>query len=124
MAGPEIRRLYYSTKEVVEFVQIPRHILRIWETRFPQLKPSKSKSGRRLYRQKDLDILFEIKKLKDQGYTDDKVLWLIDHQQGDSQPEGLDQNKLTPKVNKSQRMVYLFEMVNGLNEILHILDEK
>ncbi len=124
MAGPEIRRLYYSTKEVSAFVQIPRHILRMWETRFPQLKPSKNKSGRRLYKQKDLDVLLEIKRLKDKGYTDDKVVWLIDHQQDDHQAEEVVQEKLIPRMDKSRGMVFLFEIMNGLNEILHILDEK
>ncbi len=128
MAGPEIRRLYYSSKEVSELVQVPLHILRLWETQFPQLKPSKSKSGRRLYKQKDLDTLFEIKKLMNKGYTDEKVSWMIDHQidhpQRDPQPEQMDQTETILPVDQSRRMVLLFEMMNGLNEILHILDEK
>ena len=124
MAGPDIRRLYYSAKEVSEFVQVPRYVLRIWETKFPQLRPSKSKSGRRLYKQKDLDALFMIKKLKDNGYTDDKVAWLISHQQDNHQIEEINQNKSISHMDKSRKMVLLFEMINGLNEILHILDEK
>ncbi|MBN2029035.1 MerR family transcriptional regulator [bacterium] len=124
MVGPEIRRLYYSTKEVSEFVQIPRYILRMWETKFPQVKPSKSKSGRRLYKQKDLDALFQIKKLKDKGYTDDKVVWLIDHQQDGHRVEEANQEKPIPQIDKSRKMVFLFEMMNGLNEILRILNEK
>ncbi len=124
MTGPEIRRLYYSTKEISAFVQIPRHILRMWENRFPQLKPSKSKSGRRLYKQKDLDVLIEIKRLKDKGYTDDKIEWLMDHQQDNYQDKKVVQERSIPQMDKSRKMVFLFEITNGLNEILHILNEK
>lgn len=124
MAGPDIRRLYYSAKDVSELVQIPRHILKIWEAKFPQLRPSKSKSGRRLYKQRDLDALIEIKNLKDKGCSDDKVVWLIGHRQSDQRVEREDRNKPVPQIDKSRRMVLLFEMINGLNEILYILDEQ
>jgi DNA-binding transcriptional MerR regulator len=45
-------------------------VLRYWETEFPMLKPIKSKSGHRLYRRQDLEMVLEIKRLLyDKGYT-------------------------------------------------------
>jgi DNA-binding transcriptional MerR regulator len=38
-------------------------VLRFWETEFPTLRPSKSKSGHRLYRRQDVELLLEIRRL-------------------------------------------------------------
>jgi DNA-binding transcriptional MerR regulator len=38
-------------------------VLRFWETEFPTLKPTKSKSGHRLYRRRDVELVLEIKRL-------------------------------------------------------------
>ncbi|MCJ7812797.1 MerR family transcriptional regulator [bacterium] len=116
MAGPEIRRLYYSTKEVSELVQVPPYALRIWEIKFPHLRPSKSKSGRRLYKQKDLDAVFMIKKLKDQGYPDDAIFRLTSSLQVDK----INGNQFISQ--KRIEMVLFLEMKDGLKEILNILD--
>jgi len=46
------------------------HVLRYWETEFPQISPDKGTSGQRLYKQKDLDNVLRIKQLLYQeGYT-------------------------------------------------------
>ena len=46
------------------------YVLRYWETEFPHLRPESSKSGHRLYSQKDLDNILQVKQLlyKD-GFT-------------------------------------------------------
>ena len=46
------------------------YVLRYWETEFSQIKPDKGRSGQRLYKNKDLDNILQIKQLlyKD-GYT-------------------------------------------------------
>ncbi len=46
------------------------HVLRYWETEFPQLKPDKGRSGQRLYKKKDVDHVLHIKRLLyNEGYT-------------------------------------------------------
>ena len=61
---------YRTIGEVAEAVDLPQHVLRFWETRFPQIKPLKRGGGRRYYRPDDVDLLRAIKRrLYDQGYT-------------------------------------------------------
>lgn len=48
--------------EVSDLCGLKAHVLRYWETEFSQLKPPK-KSGQRVYRQKDLDIIKKLKEL-------------------------------------------------------------
>lgn len=49
---------------------MPAYVLRFWETEFPQLKPSKSTTGQRLYRKREVETALHIKKLLyDEGFT-------------------------------------------------------
>ena len=68
--GPAIRKLYYSIGEVSELTGIPAHVLRYWESEFPQLHPKKSRTGKRTYQEKDLEVVLRIKALLyDQRFT-------------------------------------------------------
>mgnify|MGYP001553338393 CR=1 FL=1 len=56
--------------EVAAELDLPQHVLRFWETRFPELKPVKRAGGRRYYRTRDIDLLRRIKALLHaQGFT-------------------------------------------------------
>lgn len=49
---------------------IPQHILRYWETRFPQLKPLQRAGNRRYYRPDDVALARRIHRLlNEEGYT-------------------------------------------------------
>ena len=49
---------------------IPQHILRYWETRFPQLRPLQRAGNRRYYRPADVALAHRIHRLLNQdGYT-------------------------------------------------------
>ena len=61
---------FRTISEVAEDLQIPQHVLRFWETKFPQLKPLKRGGGRRYYRPEDIALLRRIGDLLyTQGYT-------------------------------------------------------
>ncbi len=61
---------YRTISEVADAMDLPQHVLRFWETRFPQIKPLKRGGGRRYYRPDDVVLLAVIKRLLyDQGYT-------------------------------------------------------
>jgi DNA-binding transcriptional MerR regulator len=61
---------FRTISEVAGELDLPRHVLRFWETRFPQIKPLKRAGGRRYYRPRDIEILGAIKHLLYvQGYT-------------------------------------------------------
>ena len=59
-----------TISEAAEMLDVPAHVLRFWETRFPQIKPLKRNGGRRFYRPEDVEILQQIKHLLyRQGFT-------------------------------------------------------
>jgi DNA-binding transcriptional MerR regulator len=61
---------YRTISEVAESIDLPQHVLRFWETRFPQIRPLKRGGGRRYYRPDDVELLKAIKQLLyDRGYT-------------------------------------------------------
>lgn len=61
---------YKTISEVSDELDVPTHVLRFWESRFPQVKPQRMRGGRRYYRPADVDMLKKIKTLLySQGYT-------------------------------------------------------
>jgi DNA-binding transcriptional MerR regulator len=63
-------KLFFRIGEVAKLCSLPAYVLRFWETEFPQLKPSKSNTGQRLYRRKDVENVVRVKKLLyEEGYT-------------------------------------------------------
>ncbi|MCX5812888.1 MAG: MerR family transcriptional regulator [Proteobacteria bacterium] len=56
-------RMFYRIKEVCNITGLKPHVLRYWEQEFKDIKPSKSANGQRLYKKKDLNAIFTIKKL-------------------------------------------------------------
>jgi DNA-binding transcriptional MerR regulator len=54
---------FRTISEVAEVLDTPAHVLRFWESRFPQVKPVKRAGGRRYYRPGDVALLAGIRKL-------------------------------------------------------------
>jgi DNA-binding transcriptional MerR regulator len=54
---------FRSISEAAADLDLPQHVLRFWESRFPQLKPVKRAGGRRFYRPEDIDLLRGIRAL-------------------------------------------------------------
>jgi DNA-binding transcriptional MerR regulator len=67
---PKPAEIKYSIDEVSDLAGLKAHVLRYWESEFPQLKPERTRANQRLYRQKDLDLILHIKKLvHERGFT-------------------------------------------------------
>jgi DNA-binding transcriptional MerR regulator len=63
-------RLYFRIGDVSELLGLPAYVLRFWETEFPQLKPTKSSTGQRMYRRREVELAVRIKALLyDEGFT-------------------------------------------------------
>lgn len=61
---------FKTISEAAELLDVPQHVLRFWESKFPQIKPTKLRGGRRYYRPQDIETLLTIKDLLyKQGYT-------------------------------------------------------
>lgn len=74
---------FRTISEVSTDLAVPQHVLRFWETKFPQVKPLKRGGGRRYYRPEDVDLLRRIRGLLyDQGYTIKGVQKLLRDQRG------------------------------------------
>jgi DNA-binding transcriptional MerR regulator len=58
---PEKR--YFRMGEVCRITELKPHVLRYWETEFPQLQPAKTSTNQRLYRRKDIENILLIKQL-------------------------------------------------------------
>ena len=63
-------KLYFRIGEVSELTRTKAFVLRYWETEFSLLRPVKGKSGHRLYRRKDVELIFQIRRLLyEKGFT-------------------------------------------------------
>ncbi len=61
---------FRTIAEVAEELGVATHVLRFWETKFPQIKPMKRSGGRRYYRPDDVEIVKTIKDfLYEKRYT-------------------------------------------------------
>jgi DNA-binding transcriptional MerR regulator len=61
---------FRTISEVADEIDVPQHVLRLWESRFQQIRPMKRGGGRRYYRPDDVDLLRGVRHLLyGQGYT-------------------------------------------------------
>ena len=65
-----LKKIYYSIREVSTLAGVEAHVLRFWEKEFPMLRPRRGRSGNRTYRDRDIEIVKEIRRLLwDQKFT-------------------------------------------------------
>jgi DNA-binding transcriptional MerR regulator len=63
-------KMYFKISEVSKLTRVEPYILRYWETEFKMIKPMRTKSNQRLYRKKDVELIFRIKRmLYEEGFT-------------------------------------------------------
>ena len=68
--GNKRAAVFRTIGEVADDLDLPAHVLRFWESKFPQLKPLKRGGGRRYYRPEDIALLSRIRQcLYQDGYT-------------------------------------------------------
>lgn len=71
MERPDIPdKLFFKIGEVCQIVGVEPYVLRFWESEFPNLAPQKSESGHRIYKRRDVEMVFRIKELLyERGFT-------------------------------------------------------
>jgi len=114
-----IKKLYYSISEVSEMTHLKPYVLRYWESEFPQLRPSKNRAGKRIYRSSDIELVLLIKKLL---YNDKFTI------EGARKRIGKMNEQKSPTKNnddnlENKRSTFLTEMRKALDEMLLILDD-
>ena len=61
---------FRTISEVADELEVAQHVLRFWESKFPQVRPLKRGGGRRYYRPEDVELLRQIRSLLyEEGYT-------------------------------------------------------
>ncbi|MBX2830892.1 MAG: MerR family transcriptional regulator [Rhodospirillales bacterium] len=74
---------FRTISEAAKELGLQQHVLRFWESKFPQIQPLKRAGGRRYYRPEDIDFLGNIRTLlHDQGFTIKGVQKLLDQNKG------------------------------------------
>ncbi len=62
-------KLYYTISEVSQICGVKPHVLRYWESEFPNLRPRKDRGGSRRYRHRDIEEVLSIRTLlHEEGY--------------------------------------------------------
>jgi len=109
-------KLYFRIGEVSRLCRLPAYVLRFWETEFPQLKPVKSSTGQRMYRQRDVENVLRIKKLLyEEGYT---IVGARQQLKDESKTARQQSGLPFPKQNPADK---LKKVRQGLQEILGML---
>jgi len=68
--GGKSAAAFRTISEVAGELDVAQHVLRFWESKFPQVRPLKRGGGRRYYRPEDVDLLRQIRSLLyEEGYT-------------------------------------------------------
>ncbi|MEO6299552.1 MAG: MerR family transcriptional regulator [Paracoccaceae bacterium] len=111
---------FRTISEVAESLETPAHVLRFWESRFPQIRPVKRAGGRRYYRPADVALLSGIKHLlHNEGMTIRGVQKILREQgvrhvaamagavDADFDPEALDLDVVTLPEAETTRVVAL-----------------
>ncbi len=109
-------KLYFRIGEVSRLCRLPAYVLRFWETEFPQLKPVKSGTGQRMYRQRDVESVLRIKRLLyAEGFT---IAGARQQLKAESKPARLQSGLPFPKQASADG---LKKVRQGLQEILVML---
>jgi DNA-binding transcriptional MerR regulator len=96
--GGKSAAAFRTISEVSDELEVPQHVLRFWETKFPQVKPLKRGGGRRYYRPEDVELLRRIRALLyGEGYTIKGVQRLLRENGGKASAEAKDAVKEATK---------------------------
>jgi DNA-binding transcriptional MerR regulator len=120
MAVPEIRRLYYSMKDVCGIARLTPHMLKSWEKKFPQLRPAQNKSGKRLYKPADIQLILKIRDLLSQGTAEAEIFRLLE---GEAPASSAESVKSPDRFPSGMDSGLVLEIKRELVELLNILKE-
>ena len=99
MKRPEVEipdKRYFRIGEASDLTGVEPYVLRYWETEFQAIRPSRSRSGQRLYRKQDIESILEIKDLLHRKrFTIAGAKQYLKERRGKSVPETEQREKFT-----------------------------
>lgn len=120
-------KLYYTISEVAAITEVKPHVLRYWESEFPSLKPRKTRTGARRYRQPDIDEILAIKTLLyDEGYKIAGAVKMRRQQKkAGSAPEPADQIALDfSGMTEAERLAFVKDELKSIQKLVKGLKAK
>lgn len=129
-----LKKLYYSISEVSKITEVEQYVLRYWETEFEQLKPQKNRAGNRVFTNKDIQLILQIKSLlREKRYTIEgakNILTSLGNEKETHTVKATQEhkkvNEITPvKINTDEfreiSVLELLEIKNSLERIVQLL---
>ncbi len=108
---------FYSIGEVCALTDLKPHVLRYWESQFRFLHPAKNRSGNRVYKGREVELIMLVKHLL---YTEKYTI--------EGARSKVDQYRRSGELRPSARRAFEAEMVSELraavDEIVNLLDGK
>ena len=113
---------FRTISEAAGELELPQHVLRFWETKFPHIRPLKRGGGRRYYRPEDLLLLRRIRDLLyDDGYTIKGVQKLLRRNDGKKSATAADDSQREGIVLDKRQQAELADVLGELEELRDLL---
>jgi len=110
-------KLFFKIGEVADLAGVEQHVLRYWEDEIDALKPTKNRSGQRLYQKRDVELVLEIKRLL---YEEKFTIAGAKNKLKKFKKKG---TQLDFAYDRESFLEWKREMKNNLESILKLLDE-
>ena len=108
---------FFSIGEVCQFTDLKPHVLRYWESQFRFLNPAKNRSGNRVYKSREVELIMLVKHLLyTEKYTIEGARQRIDHYRRTGELRGAARKALATETIQELRI--------ALEEIADLLDGK
>jgi DNA-binding transcriptional MerR regulator len=108
---------FYSIGEVCSLTELKPHVLRYWESQFRFLNPAKNRSGNRVYKSREVELIMLVKQLL---YTEKFTI--------DGARQRIDQYRRTGELRASARKAFEAELASEaraqVEAVIAILDGK
>ena len=106
---------FYSIGEVCELTELKPHVLRYWESEFRFLSPAKNRSGNRVYKAREVELIMLVKHLLyTEKFTIEGARQRIDHFKRSGE--------LKTEARRATDVETMHEIRNALEDVLALLD--
>ena len=106
---------FYSIGEVCSLTDLKPHVLRYWESQFRFLNPAKNRSGNRVYKAREIELIMLVKHLLyTEKYTIDGARQKID--------QFRKSGELKPEARRAMQQELAHEVLGQLEAVLAVLD--
>lgn len=115
MTPPRPTQEFFSIGEVCALTDLKPHVLRYWESQFRFLNPAKNRSGNRVYKSREVELIMLMKHLLyNEKYTIDGARLRIEQYRKSGE--------LKTHASKAASRTTLGELRQQLEQVLQVLD--